>query len=359
MPNATVEVATLRDAVTKAAKVAPSKGTALDRAGGVVLELVGPRLTIRATDLEATFLQTMPVVGSEGEAVWRVSSGLLDSIVGKLPMELGAQVALTQAPGDIWLFADTPDVQAKMRLFDNDMPFPAWPAFDVHQLKPVEDFAARVNQVAWACDDRGQVLKGVHIDGERLWACDQTSVATVPLACPVEVPVTAPVQDIAWLLRDHPEVMLRAEADHLQLALDDDTQVTLRLYLGGYPDFRAFVDRATFPHCVMLERDRFMDAIDRVTAPFTDKYPVLVVDLTATKLSLTMEDAEFGRVEQWMDVEAEKPITFKLSPKDVREMISHCRSQAVELRYFEDPLKPIMVLDGIDYTATTMPRAVK
>lgn len=359
MTYATVEVATLADAVLKASRFAPTKGTALDRAAGIVLELASGSLTVRATNLESTFLQRMPTADHEGITTWRVNSNLLSSIVGKLPMNLGGLVTLEAKPGDIWLHAETEGVSAKMRLFDDELAYPMWDAFDPTLLKPVEEFAARVNQIAWAAQDKGDLLTGVHIDGGHLTATDATSVARVPLVVPVEAPITCQVQGLAWLLKTHPEVHLKAETDHLQIALDQDTQVTLRLFLGAYPDFGPFMNKESFPHAVHLERDKTIDAINRCWAPFEDKFPILHFHLTGTELSLSMEDQEVGQVEQHLPVETDAPIMLKLTPGPLREMLTGARQQDIVFRHIGDSLKAIMVDDQLDYTAVTMPRAVK
>ena len=54
-PIATVSAAILHEALNRANRIAPTKGSAMDRAQGIQIEFMLTEAHVRATDLDVTF----------------------------------------------------------------------------------------------------------------------------------------------------------------------------------------------------------------------------------------------------------------------------------------------------------------
>lgn len=366
MTTATFETATLADAVRKAARFAPTKGAELDKAGGIMIELEEPMetsvATIRSTNLSVFYRQTIRPVRMtlDGTARWRVSSVLLENIVSKLPMTLGATVTIADDGDSLKIKAGK--IRSQIRLYDPDAHFPDWSPFDPYGMETVEGFAQRVAQVRWACEQKaGTVLAGVHIDGEHLWATDRTTAVRVPLLCPLDRPVTVPLSDLLDLVRDHPEVALRASEDALELMPDQDTQVRVMLLAGEFPrgGLRDFLN---FPvgEPVMLDKQMVLPAIDRLMVlDAGDRYPVVKVELCDAQMRFRREVPDVGWIDETIELPQEvQPYSMWINPTALREALQAIAGADVEFAHGDGPLDAYSIKDGRGFTAMTMPRKV-
>jgi DNA polymerase III sliding clamp (beta) subunit (PCNA family) len=363
--SVTFETATLADAVRKAARFAPTKGAELDKAGGIMIELEEPMetpvVTLRSTNLSVFYRQTIrPVrMSLNGTEHWRVSSVLLENIVSKLPMTLGATVTIADDGDSLKIKAGK--IRSQIRLYDPDAHFPNWAPFDPSGLEVVEGFAQRVAQVKWACEQKaGTVLAGVHIDGEHLWATDRTTAVRVPLACPVDRPVTVPLSDLLDLVRDHPEVALRAAEDALEVMPDEDTQVRVMLLAGEYPR-SGLHNFLGFPvgEPLVLDRQQILPAIERLMVLDSgDRYPVIKVEL-GDEMRFRREVPDVGWIDEAIELRAPtEPYSMWINPTALREAIQAIGGGEIELAHGAGPLDAYAVRDGRGFIAMTMPRKV-
>ncbi len=366
MSSATFETATLADAVRKAARFAPGKGAELDKAGGIVIDLEEavdtPYCTVRSTNLSVFYRQTIrPIRASwDGTTRWRVSSKLLEAVVSKLPMALGATVTMVDDEGSLKIKAGA--VRAKINLYDPDSYFPDWPIFDPSGMESVENFAQRVAQVKWACEQKaGNVLAGVHIDGEHLWATDRTTAVRVPLTCPVDRPVTVPLGDLLDLVRDHPEVALRAAEDALEVHPDPDTQVRVLLLTGDYPlaGMKAFM-AFEVGEPIMLDKQQIAPAIARLMGlDEADRSPVIHFALDGTQLRMKREVTDVGWIDETIELGVDaKPYGMWINPDALTAAIGAIKTADVILSHGAGPLDAYRVEDGHGFVAMTMPRKV-
>lgn len=365
MKKATFEVATLADAVNKASRIAPSKGSAFDRAAGVVLE-VDPTepdtVVIKSTNLQMSFWQRVNAlsVGDEA-ATWRLPSNLLNSIMGTLPMGSGSNITLAEKePSDGYVYFKAGKTKAKLRYILGD--FPEITPIDPTTLKPAAGFARRMQQVAWACDKNiNGVLGGVHIDGTHLYACDKQVAARVPCLVPVEEPVTAPLAELSALIKNTSEVAMRATDTHVLLMPDEFTQMSSVLYATEYPQVGPLFAREQYNMTLTVQVERLMAALGRMLVLVkSERYPVTTIEIERGVMRLEMEVPEVGRVDDEVEVEGGDHDTFRLAftPDNLTDALNASGRPKVTLDYGPTDLSQIRVRDDNDFVAVIMPRKV-
>lgn len=363
MSRATFETASLADAIRKATRFAPIKGAELDRAGGIVLDLEMPMetpvVTVRSTNLSVFYRQTIRPLRMEMDTTrWRASSVLLEAVLSKLPMQLGSTVDLEDRGESLHITAGK--VRAKLNLYDVDAAYPEWPVFDPSGLELVEGFAQRVSQVRWACDSKaGNLLAGVHIDGSHLWATDRTCAVIVPLACPVDRPVTAPLADLVDLVKDHPEVSLRATEDALEVLVDEDTQVRVLLYAGAYPALGPFLN-SPMESVAVLDKQALLAAIERLMVlDHTDRFPIMNMQIAENLITLRREVPDVGWIDEAIELrEMLPPFDFWVNPITLRNMLQASAKSEIELAHGRGPLDPYSIRDGDGFVTVGLPRRV-
>lgn len=361
MSRAVFETATLADAIRKAARFAPTKGAELDKAGGIVIDLSDPVDTpladIRSTDLRVFYRQTIrPIELTITRTSWRVSSVLLEAVTSRLPMGLGSTVTLYDEQNSLHIQAGK--VKAKLNLINDEVPFPEWEPFDPFGLSVVENFAQRVSQVRWATDTKANnVLSGVHIDGQQLIATDGKCAVRVPLECPLAAPVTAPLSELIELIKDHPEVALRATSESLEVMPDQDTQVRVVLLKGEYPNVAIVIDNPMVEH-LTTEKGPLLAAIDRLLAlDSSDRFPVMRMLFDGSSLEMKREVPDIGWINEELELETLVPFyEMWVNPILLRNMLQNTSHNEVELAWGADSLSPFKVSDGTGYEVVGLPR---
>lgn len=301
MTKIVCETATLRDAVTKAARVAPTKGHAYDKSRGVVIEIkpAVDFIRIKASDLETTYLQRMKVVSIEGApAAWRFPSQLLAGIMTSLSPS--GHVTLDGEGSEVTLSHDK--TVAKLRTIE-----PATDvlvkAFNPNGMKETDNFGYKLDQVSWAVDDNSPILCGVHIDGERLMACDRANLPIVKCSVPVDEPITVVTESLAHLLRTPAGLKLRAEGNRLQLMPDEDTQITCGILAGKYPEVSG-IRRTDFGGIFTVKTEALRSGLERLLVLGRgERYPKVKFNIEQKVLKYTMEHPELGNIKDEVAIE--------------------------------------------------------
>lgn len=306
MTKITVETATLSDAVSKAARVAPNKGAAFDKAAGVFIEIDPIKTTkhiyVKATDLDTTYLQRVPVLLIEGEDdLWRFPSQLVAGVISNLPLGIGSEVTLERTgPSEVTVKCGRK--RAKIRLYDAD-DFPTVAPFDPTGMAKVEMFPTRLNQAAWATDPESAILSGVHIDGDSLIACDRTRLVVVPCKVPVVEPITVPLSSIAPVIRNAGTIEVRATDTRLQMMPDVDTQITCLILAATYPNVKGIM-RTSFDGKIDVDREMLLDSLNRMMVMVkTDRYPKVVLTIHKDYIGLYLGESESGEMFDELDAE--------------------------------------------------------
>lgn len=363
MHKAVLETATFADAIAKAAWVAPTKGEALDRAGGIVLELnVSSNPTpfvVKATDLEVTYRQEVSFLSvTPDPIVWRLPN-LLAGVMKTMPMGAGSTTTIIDK-GDGWVYFKVGAKDAaKLRPIQGG--YPEIPRFDPAECKAVTGFAQRLAQVSWATVARfGGVLSGVHMDGERLLATDKAKLAIVDCVVPVDRPVTAPLAEVSGLLKNTGEVRLFASVDRLHIMTDTDTQATCLLFGEKYPDVLGLTKRAPQPaYRIKVSKQEVEEALTRMLALIEgDRYPVTTLEISTSALKLRMQAPEVGEVYSEVPISGgpTDPLTVRFTPGELVNAFQATKQSMVEFGLGPTPLSALWVSDDQGYLSVLMPR---
>lgn len=361
MKRATFEVPTLADAVFKAHRIAPTKGTAFDLAAGLVVRVnpsdIDETVVIESTDTEVTFRQTISVleVGDE-PATWRIPSALLNGFMRTLPMGSGSTIQLAEN-GDGNIYFKSGKTKAKLRLIEYGN-YPIIEKFDPMMLAPVPGFAQRLAQVAWATDNKStDVLAGVHMDGEYLYGCDRQVLAIVPCKVPVDRPVTAPLAELSGLIKNTSEVRLRAEEHRLQIMPDDYTQATSILFVREYPDVRKLL-KEEFTGELTVNCEALIMALERMLVlTKSERIPITSIEIAPGCMKLEMEAPDVGKIADELDIlGGDVSIRMLFTPDNLKGALTASGSKEVKIEYGPTPLSPVRVTDTNQFMSLLMPR---
>jgi DNA polymerase III sliding clamp (beta) subunit (PCNA family) len=339
--------------------VAPSKGAAYDKAAGIVIQgfyQPSPRVQVRATDLECTYLQRVDALNMSGDPQrWRFNSTVLAGVLAGMPMGSGSQVTLLDLPDTGQVKISSGKVRAKLTLLRGD--FPDMQPFDETGMDTVQEFGARVEQVSWCTDPKSHILQGIHIDGTDLIACDRQSAVIVPCKVPVDAPVTAPLSALTGLIKNAGDIGLRASHNKLQLLVDQDTQITSTLLVEEYPDVRR-VMRDDFAHEITVVREAFLEAIERLLVMVKgDRYPLVKLGFMPGRLGIVVEDGENGRMENEIEVVGGPAdlLVICFTPAYLLNSVGQSRASRVTIKFGPGNDRSLSV-QAQDYRADVMPR---
>lgn len=361
MKKAIFEVAALADAVQKANRIAPTKGAAHDRAAGIIVE-VNPNelhpVIVKSTDLDVTFRMVVSVLELGDEPVtWRVPSQLFNGVMSTLPIGPSSTVRLAEN-GDGFVYFLCGKTKAKLRLITGD--YPVWTPFNADSLATVPGLARRLTQVAWATDNKTVgVLGGVHIDGEYLYGCDRSNLAMVPCTVPVDRPITAPLSDIATLIKNTSEVAMRAGVDRVELMPDTWTQTTCVLFMDAYPNVRQLLkDNQTGE--ILVENEKVTAALDKMLVLVkAERYPTTTIKIGDGEMILEMEVPDVGKIQDALDVvggESSGEFMITFSPDSLKSALMASGREKITLKYGPTNLSPMVVTDDNQFMALMMPR---
>lgn len=354
------ENATIADAISKAARVAPTKGSAFDKAAGIVVTLNESEgnATILATNLEIFYMEIVDAVNVEGSGSWRFPSGIIAGITSKLPIGSGKNVTLEGDAFEAKLKSGR--TTAKMRCIDFSY-YPVWEPFDPDLLKMVDGLGARIEQVEWAATtDISSPACGVHMDGEMVLATDRIRLASAPcVAAPIYKPITVPSGILKPVIRTMRDVAIGIDGGQFLLMPDQATQIKTVIFDHGYPNVKAAMvknqtDSFTFKKAELLE------IIDRATV-FSghDRSPELQIIIGKGEVAVMMSDTDQGFLGDVIAVEGAEHNRHKVSftPKNLTEAINAAPSESCSLHYFtEFPAKAVRLDGGSGYEAWIMPR---
>src|SRR5688500_9900621 len=145
MSKIVFETATIADSVKKASRIAPSKGSAFDKAAGVVLQFDPSQpvkmAVLRATNLELFSIEWVNVVEWEGEsAIWRLPSDLLAQVLGSLPIGTDNTVTLESFESGYSFHVLMKSGRTKAKFYPLDAEhYPIWSVFNPDKMFPATD----------------------------------------------------------------------------------------------------------------------------------------------------------------------------------------------------------------------------
>lgn len=363
MTKVTFENATIRDVIGKAARVAPTKGSAFDKANGIVLDIDANKqeVIVRATNTEIFYMEIADVVSIEGASkTWRIPSTVIDGVCNKLPITSGKTVDFDDSDSNT-LVVKSARMVAKMRLMDPSY-FPVWDPFDPAELSPVDNFAARIQQVQWAAaKDGSPPFSGVHLNGIHMAATDRFKVGMTPCEIPHLVsPVTIPASIFSPLMKHLGEVKLGQSEGLLLVMPDDSTQICASVYIEAFPPIERAMKRDE-THAVFTKKDYLTEMIERtMVMGQRDRTPLLKMILGQEEIAVMMEDQEIGLLGDVVEVPGQathERHMIGLTPDSMTSALQAAPNEEVTLYYhLGKPMKPIRIDGGSGYEALIMPR---
>lgn len=362
MTTVTFENATIRDVIGKAARIAPTKGSAFDKAAGILIEVDAGRgeVVVRSTNLEVFYMEIVDTVSIEGDSVrWLIPSQLLDGICAKLPITSGATIAFNQDGAQLKLA--TGRMRANIRLMDPTY-YESWPPFDPSALSPVSDFGARLEQVQWAASKNNlPPVTGVHLDGEVAAATDSFRVAVTPCGIPqLHEPVTIPASIFAPLMKSLGEVSVGQEDGQLLIMPDETTQIRAVIFAQEYPKVRKVFKRDE-TNAIMVKKQYLLDMIEQaMVMGQRDRTPILKAIIGLEEFAVLMEDQELGLLGNVMDIAGQATHDRQyigFTPDNLTAALRNAPNEEVTLFYhFGKPMKPVRLDGGSGYEVLIMPR---
>jgi DNA polymerase III sliding clamp (beta) subunit (PCNA family) len=357
------ETATLADAVQQAARIAPNKGAAFDKAAGILFDFIEvdgtDKLLIRSTNLESTFQRSIPLVerSLETPAPFRLPSAVLAAFLMTLPLGEGHVTELILDDRNT-VEVKSGKTHAKFRTLNAD-DFPAFmiePDFD--KLLLVPDFARRVKQVAWCVARDTAPLTGIHLDGKGMIACDRSRAAQVPCAIPLDHPITAPLSVLSGALSATDEVRLTGIGDRLVIVSDADTIVTSTIYPEKYPDIdRLWAQTDACDQRVEFDAKEMLSVLSRIlTLCRNERYPVMELTFTAEAMLLSMDVEDLGMVDDEVPCTTNFTEAFEMrfTPTNFVDALGAMSSSTLVFQRI--PTRPIKLFDNDGFSTVMMPR---
>jgi DNA polymerase III sliding clamp (beta) subunit (PCNA family) len=336
----TFETAAFADSIKKANAIAPTRGKEFDKYKGFHLEVrpEGNNVCLRSTNGDVFYTEFMTPLKIEGDEVdWRIPSAVTNGIVSNLPIGSGKMVTFENEKG--FLRITSARMRARVPLIANDY-YPDWESFDANLLPVVENFGARLDQVAWAAD-RGNLppLNGVYIDSGRMVATNKVRIATVPIEFDTggDKYVVVPVGILAPVVRGMEEIKVGIIGNYLCVSPNDDTQIKCVLYADPYPP----VDKPLsleFEQLVMLNRDLVVETLARVLAVgSSDRQLPLKVVIGDEQIAFHVRDENnTEEIEDSIYLAGQcehEPVEYLFSPENFSDAISKSPNKEMIFHY--------------------------
>lgn len=364
----TFENATIADSVSKAARVAPTKGEAFDKASGILITLDPDDKTVvlRTTNLHVFYLEVVDCVemdiGSALDTRWRLNAQMLSQVMSKLPIGSGKQVTFEDKEGGE-VIVKSGRTTARFRKMDHTY-FPEWDAFDPDKLDMVPDFGARIKQVEWAADDDdGSPISGIHLTGSEILATDRHRMAIVPCeADPIYKPITIPAGILKPVLTGLRDVAIGIDEGRFLMMPDVSTQISTRIYDKDYPDVKKAVDTREWPNKITVRKQALLDIMDRAMIfAQRDRIPKMTCIVGNNEFAVMCSDADLGLLGDVVELDSDQAdhsrYRILFTPRNLTEALQAAPSDVIDLYYDpENSNFPFKIDGGSGYTALVMPR---
>lgn len=368
MTKITFENAVIRDAINKAARIAPTKGTAMDKAAGILIKIdtTQGKAIVKATNTDVYYMEIVDCLSVEGDDVtWRVNSMIVDGVCSKLPVSSGQTSTFNdEQPGGSTILISSGRMRAHCRILDPSY-FPEWGAFDPSLLLPVPDFAARLESVQWAAAKSGEPpLGGIHLTGSQICATDRFKIALAPCdAAHLYKPVTIPAGILSPLMKNLGDVRIGiGDSEELYFMPDDATQIRTVIYANKYPNVPVLMEKNQPPNSVSFKKSSLLEVIERAMVfGQRERIPVLKMILGEEEVAVMMEDQELGLLGDVVETPGQaqhERFTIMLNPNNFTPALNSSPNEDMTMRYtFGNAKKPVRLDGGSGYECLVMPRS--
>lgn len=370
LSSVTFETAALADVIKKAAKVAPSKGAAFDKAAGIMFEFdpagAVPLCVVRVTNLDLFMMEWVTVTEWSGEAQrWRLPSALLALVIGGLPIGTGKTVTFTSETlpsGNILVHVSSGRTKARLFCMDSEY-YPQWGAFDPDQMFPAPDLGGRIAQVEWAASGSEPDLAGVLLDGERAVATDRYKLVTVPLKIPdLAEAIIVPGSLLGQILKQTGDVQIGVDpvTNFLQVMPDDTTQIKSVVLQSRFPGISRILDQE-FDTSIEVSRDALVEVMTRVNALSLGERGIpLRCYFGKEQIAVYMENPERGSIGDILETPgyaAHELLELRFTARNLIESLTKSPNDKLTLSYdCMNGKSKLKIDDGAGYQCWVMPR---
>lgn len=359
MTSVTFETATLQVAVKKAARIAPSKGAAFDKASGIVIDVQDESVVLRATNLDVYYMEWVDFTAREGENVsWRLPASVLNEIVGNMPISSGSTVTLKQE-GRMLLFS-CGRLRGKLAIMDI-IYYPIWYAFDPDEMFTAQNFGGRMAQAEWAADKTQIPICGLYMDGNVLVATNRFQLAIVDM--PIEnfgQPITFPAGILSTVLKQTGDIEIGVDSNQLLLMPDEHTQIRAVVYDVPYPDYKSILARAILPQSVTLDKTIVTTLINQAMSMVgSNRNPKIKVFIGREQLACMLE-GDLGHIGNVVDIPGQalhERVEIHFTPSYLTQAIEASSGERFDLKYNPEKVDGMVAIDsGGGYQGFVMAR---
>lgn len=363
----TFETATIADSIKKAAKIAPTKGAAFDKANGIVLEFdpsgLAPLAVLRSTNLDIFSMEWVNVAEMSGErAQWRLPHALLAQVVGTLPIGTDKTVTFysEKTTHGFLIHMQSGRTKAKFNPLDASL-YPTWGAFDPDHMFPASDLGGRIDMVEWAASKSQPELGGVYLDGTIACATDTYRLACVPLSIPDLVePIVIPSGLLGQVLKPVGDVQVGVSGNFLNIMPDQYSQMRSVVMISKYPPVNRVMERELDTE-VTLSRDYLLEVMSRINAfSLGDRTSAFRIFFRHDEIVIGMINESAGTIMDVIEVPGQcqhDKLELKFTPKNIMEALTKSPNDDIKLAYNKDNSKTVLRIDGgSGYMCWCMPR---
>lgn len=357
---ATIQAALLHEALNRANKIAPQKGAAADRSGGIQIEFAADGVAhIRATDLEVTFYQKVQCEKVSDPRTIRFGS-VVPPFVGGLAMDKGEEINFHMNERD-QIVVQFKKTRTKATVPQITGEFPALMWFDYESMSEATELGAKVAAVAWAVEsDADGVLSGIKIDGEWLEALSSKNAARIKCDLTGDATVIAVLKTLVPLIKSGSRVKMDTRPGRIIVALDETAQVTSTTILGEWPNLVERLEKFEFPNFISVRKTRITEALGRVMGFIrNDRLPRVSITFTKDSLDVVLVGTMNGDVQDSCALVDKsgytENVTFYFNPQWLLEACDTFPGATIEMGFNENTQPVRLKEPSTSYEAYVMP----
>lgn len=352
----TFETAAFADAIKKAVKVAPTRGSAFDKANGILLEFdptgAMELCVIRATNIDLFSMEWITVADMSGEpARWRLPAALMGMVVTSLPIGTDKTVTLYSEVTDhgyvIKMVSD--NTKVKFQPLDPDL-YPTWGAFDPDHMYPATDLGGRIDMVEWAASKSNPELAGVYLNGSIVAATDSYRLAVAPLSIPdLDSPICVPAGLIGSMLRATGDVQIGVSGNFLNIMPDQYSQMRSIVMVSKYPPIQRIMD-TPLSHSFTINSEHLLEVMSRINSfSLGDRVAPFRIFLGDECLIIGMVNESVGTIQDKIELPGQvlhERMELKFTPKNIMEALQKSPNKEIEVSYNPGSEKTVVRING-------------
>lgn len=199
---------------------------------------------------------------------------------------------------------------------------------------------------------KDEKMSVVATDGKRLALVEKEQHFDKKAEAEFIVPIKA-VGEIQHLLGSEGKVLLEFNDSHLGVSVNGSVLVT-KLVEGTFPNYRHVIPTDAKER-VTLEREQFLEAVQRAALMVSDKYPAVRLRFTKSSLIVHAQSPELGEAEETIAIKFQgKDMDIAFNPIYLSDPLRHLDADEIFFE-FSDPLSPAVIKTTEPFLYVLMP----